>query len=375
MRSKSSDRVQRDQKTIALYFPSLHGGGAERVMLTLAYGFTQEGFPVDLVLARAEGPYLSQLPDNARLIDLKSSSVTGSLPGLISYLKREKPQVLLSTLAHSNIAALWAKKISGVRIRLTIREANMITESTSNALSFKDRIMPFLMRFCYPWADSIIAVSKGVADDLVETVKVPSGKVRVIYNPIDLEYIAQKAGEPLYHPWFVNKKIPVIIGVGRLTAAKDFSTLLRAFAIVRKQLVSRLVILGEGPERRKLENIIKELGLDKDAVLLGYADNPFTYMHRSSVFVLSSAWEGLPNVLIQAIALGTPVVATDCPSGPAEILENGAYGPLVPVGDIQALAGAIISVLGLPVKPEDLKKRALAFSSERICKEYLEVIL
>lgn len=367
--------MQRKHEKIALYCPSLCGGGAERVMLTLAYGFVQEGFPVDLVLARAEGPYLSQLPDNTRLIDLKSSSVTGSLPGLIRYLKREKPQALLSTPAHSNIAALWAKKLSGAPIRLTIREANMITESASNALCLKDRFMPWLMRYFYPWADSIIAVSRGVADDLVETVKVPSGKVRVIYNPVDLEYIAQKAEKPLYHPWFVNKKIPVILGVGRLTAAKDFSTLIKAFAIVRRQLVSRLMILGEGPERRKLENIIKELGLDKDAVLLGYADNPFTYMHRSSVFVLSSAWEGLPNVLIQAIALGTPVVATDCPSGPAEILDNGAYGPLVPVGDIQALARAIVFALGSPVSTEILKRRALAFSFSHICKEYLEVIL
>ena len=367
--------MQTKRDRIALYCPSMFGGGAERVMLTLAEGFTRKGYPVDLVLAKAEGPYLSQLPAQVRLIDLQASSVAKSLPGLARYVKGEKPRSLLSTLKHANMVALWAKKISAAPVKLTIREANMVTLSAVNAVSLKDRLIPFFMPFFYPWADNIIAVSKGVAEDLAKAARLPRSQIRVIYNPVDLEEIGRQAEEPLEHPWFTEGDTPVILGIGRLSRAKDFSTLLRSFALVRKELSARLVILGEGEERPRLENLIYELGIENDAKLLGYVENPFVYMDRSSVFVLSSLWEGLPNVLIHALALGTPVVATDCPSGPAEILDNGVYGPLVPVGDARAMAQAIISVLGSSREPGVFKKRAAAFSSNRICEKYLEVIL
>lgn len=368
--------MQKEYGKIALYCPSLHGGGAERVMLTLAAGFTQMGYPVDLVLAKAEGPYLSQMPPQVRLVDLQASSVAKSLPGLVRYLRDEKPRSLLSTLKHANMAALWAKRLSRVPVKLTIREANMVTQGAANALSLKDRFIPLFMPLFYPWADNVIAVSIGVAEDLARATRLRLSKIRVIYNPLDLKKISREAEEVPDHPWFTGQATPVILGAGRLSRAKDFSTLIKAYALVRQQhLGAKLVILGEGPERAELIDLTRKLGIENDVDLLGHVGNPFSYMSRASVFVLSSAWEGLPNVLIQALALGTPVVSTDCPSGPAEILDNGAYGPLVAVGDAQNLANAIISLLCSPGDPQALKQRALMFSSERICEKYLEVIL
>ena len=357
---------------VALFLPSLRGGGAERVMVNLARGFVERGLQVDLVLAKAEGPYLSQVPKEVRLVDLGAQRVLYSLPGLVRYLRQARPQAMLSTLSHANIIALWAKKLARVPTRLVVREANTVSVEATNADTLKGKLMPHLIRIFYPWADAIVANSRGVAEDLMKLTGLPPDNIKVIYNPVVTPELFVKAEEPLDHPWFGPGEPPVILGVGRLTKQKDFPTLIRSFALVRKERPVRLIILGEGEERPNLEALVRELGLEEDVALPGFVENPYKYMKRAAVFVLSSRWEGFGVVLVEAMALGTPVIATDCPSGPAEILEDGRWGRLVPVGDHKALAEAILQVL----KEEKVgaSARALMFSVERILKEYANVL-
>ena len=231
------------------------------------------------------------------------------------------------------------------------------------------------MRWLYPKADFVVGVSQGVIDDLKRVLRFDSKKVQVIYNPIVDEELLRKTDEPLDHPWFRPGKPPVILGVGRLAKEKDFPTLIRAFALVRKERPARLMILGEGEERPNLEALVRELGLEEDVALPGFVDNLYKYMKRAAVFVLSSLWEGLPTVLIKAMALGTPVVATDCPSGPAEILEGGKWGCLVPPGDPKDLAKAILDTLEGGVSPvEAVTNVHKRFSVGSIVEQYLKVL-
>jgi glycosyltransferase involved in cell wall biosynthesis len=332
---------------IALFLPSLRGGGAERVMVNLARGFVERGLRVDLVLARAEGPYLSQVPKEVRVVDLGARRVLYSLPGLVRYLRRERPQAMLSALNHANIVAIWAKLLARVQTRLVVAEHSTLSRSTENASSVRAKLLPFLIKTFYPYADAVVAVSRGVAEDLVTTTKLPMEKIKVIYNPVITPELFAKAEEPLDHPWFRPGEPPVVLGVGRLTQPKDFPTLIRAFALVRKERPARLMILGEGEERPKLEALVRELGLEEDVALPGFVENPYKYMKRAAVFVLSSRWEGLPTVLVEALALGIPVVSTDCPSGPREVLEPHEE-LLVPVGDANALARTTLRVLENP---------------------------
>ena len=365
-----------DTERLTLFLPSLRGGGAERVMVNLARGFSERGLKVDLVLARAEGPYMAEVPPDVRIVDLKARRVLASLPGLVRYLRREKPLALLSTLDHANIVALWAKSLAGSRTRVVVRVATTIASSSKNASNLRERLMPWLIRFFYSQADGIVAISKGVAQDLSRNIGIPAERINVIYNPAVTPELFERAKEPVEHPWFAPGEPPVILGVGRLTKAKDFPTLIRAFELVRRERPARLMILGEGEERPQLEALIKELGLQEDIALPGFVDNPYAYMARSRVFVLSSAWEGFGNVLVEAMACGCPVVSTDCPSGPAEILENGKYGPLVPVGDITALALAIANILELEGDLiADVALREKDFESDNAIKSYLELLL
>lgn len=241
------------KEKVALFLPSLRGGGAERVMVNLARGFSEKGLEVDLVLAKAEGPYLSEVPAGVRVIDLHSSRVLASLPGLVRYLRRERPQAILSTLDHANIVALWARKLARVPNRLVVRVATNLSQSASNTSSARGRLMPRLIHKFYPWADAVVAISQGVADDLVKTARLSRERIQVIYNPVVTPEILEKAEEPLNHPWFAPGEPPVILSAGRLTKQKDYPTLIRAFALVRRERPARLMILGEGEERPKLE--------------------------------------------------------------------------------------------------------------------------
>lgn len=360
------------ERRIAFYLSSLGGGGAQRVVLTLANAMAEQGVHIDLVLVKARGPFLAQVHPGVRIVDLAVGNVMLSLPGLIRYLRRERPVALLSSLKHVNVVALIARQLSLVPVRVVIGEHN--TLSRSRKTSFKDRLLPLLMRVLYPKADLIVAVSQGVANDLCASLGLAKEKVQVIFNPVVRSEIAEQAAAPLDHAWFQPGEPPVILGMGRLTEQKDFPNLIHAFALLRKQRDCRLVILGEGELREELEALAESLGLTASISLPGFVDNPFAYMARAGVFVLSSRWEGLPTVLIEAMACGAPVVSTDCPSGPVEILQGDVWGRLVPVGDSVALADAIAATLDDDQQPR-VAERAAAFGIEPARDGYLQALL
>lgn len=358
---------------IAIFLPGLYGGGAERVMLNLAQGFIEQGLKVDLVLLKAEGPYLSQVPAKVRVVSLGNRRLLLSLPALVRYLRQEEPVAMLCGQDDINVVALWTRRLARVSTRMVVSVHNNLSQESQNVNSLKRRLSPYLVRWFYPGADAIVAVSRGVAEDLAR-IGLPLERVQVIYNPVVTSKLFNKVKEPLEHPWFLANQPPVILAVGRLNKQKDFPTLVRAFAQVQQQKLVRLMILGEGPERFHLEALVKEMGLTEDVCLPGFVANPYTYMAKAAVCVLSSAWEGFGNVLVEAMFTGTPVVSTDCQSGPAEILANGKYGKLVAVGDIKGMAEAIASTLAESQDSIALQQRAIEFSLSKALAQYIKVL-
>lgn len=359
---------------IALFLRTVGGGGAERVLLNLATGFVQAGLAVDLVVSAGEGLELWTLPDSIRVIDLQAPRVSASLPALVRYLQRERPYAIIPSLHYANEVALLAKYLSGVSTKVLIPEHNVLSrELKFHEKGSRKHLIPLAVRSLYRFADAVIAVSNGVAADLLSLTGLPPQRIHTIYNPVILPDFQARSQESIDHPWFKPGEPSVILGVGRLEEQKDFPTLIRAFAKVRQACPARLVIVGWGPDRPKLEALIQQLGIEADVDLPGFISNPIPYMANAAVFALSSAWEGLPTVLIEAMAVGTPVVSTNCESGPDEILDHGAYGGLVPVGDSDALADAILEILAGNQKSLDpawLEQFTLPVST----RHYLEVL-
>ena len=362
-------------KRIAIYISSMQGGGAQRATLKTARGIAERGYQVDLVLAHASGPYLAEVPPSINIVDLKAATVATSLPALVRYLRRERPIAMLSALNYVNVVAILARRLAGVPVRLVISERNTASISTKKFLRARGRLLvPMLMKRFYPWADAIVAVSKGVGADLSQFLGLPDARIQVIYNPIITPELQAKAKAPVAHPWFAPGQPPVVLAVGRLQRQKDFPTLIRAFAKVREARASRLLIFGEGPDHAALETQKNELGLGADVGLPGFETNPYAYMTNAGAFVLSSQWEGLPGVLIEALYCGAPLVSTDCPSGPREILADGAYGRLVPIGDVDKMAGAIDAALtGAIARPPAHSWRP--FEINQVVDDYLALLL
>jgi glycosyltransferase involved in cell wall biosynthesis len=365
--------VSQSQTDIAIFLRGLYGGGAERVMLNLARGFVQQGLKVDLVLARTAGPYLEQVQPEVRVVDLDAQWMPSSLPKLTHYLRQVRPTTLLVALHYPCEIAVLAKRLAGVPTRVIVSEHNMLSLEAKGIPQMSVRLTPWAARLFYPWADGVVAVSQGVARDLAQITRLANDRIQVIYNPIVLPELFTLAKEPVDHPWFQPGEPPIILGVGRLHPQKDFPTLIRAFAQVRQVRLARLVILGDGPEREHLTALVEELGLTEDVALLGFVQNPYAYMAKATVFVLSSVWEGLGNVLVEAMAVGTPVISTDCESGPAEILAQGKYGLLTPVGDSKAIAEAILKVFNDYV-PEIAPHWLEQFTLDVCTQKYLDVL-
>lgn len=365
--------MKKPNTDIALFLGYLGGGGAEKVMLNLGVSLAEQGLKVDLVLGKAWGSHLEKIPSELSTIDLKASSPWKTVKRLANYLREKQPQALLSALHYTNEIAILAKQIARVPTRIVVSEHNTISKSLTIKNKFKKFLTPQLVKYLYPLADGIVAVSHGVAEDLADTTGLSLKRIQTIYNPVVNSELLEKAGEKIDHPWFISSEIPVILGVGKLEAQKNFPNLIHAFDRVRKVKPAKLAILGWGPDREQLEALIKDLGLEADAALLGYVNNPYPYMARAKVFVLSSAWEGLPTVLIEAMATGTPVVSTNCKSGPEEILDNGKYGWLEPVDDSHALADSILKVLSGQTKSID-PSWLDQFKSETIISQYLNIL-
>jgi glycosyltransferase involved in cell wall biosynthesis len=356
-------------RRLALFMPSLRGGGAEKVMLTLAAGFAARGHSVDLVVAQKEGPYLSQVPAAVRLVDLRARRVLTALPGLVHYIRRESPVTMLSALSHANVVAIWARSMARTDMRLVVSEHNTPSFWLDHVGQRRARLLPRLMRATYGRADHVVAVSAGLAAELAATLAIDANRISLAYNPVVTPRLSALAAQPLDHPWFAPGRPPVVLSAGRLTDEKDFGTLIEAFARVRRERAARLVILGEGPERASLQGQLERLGLAEDVLLPGFVDNPFQYMRRAAVFVLSSRCEGFGNVLVEAMACATPVISTDCPNGPREILEDGRHGVLVTTGDAAMMATAILRQIDRPA-PDSALERARSFSVDAALDRY-----
>ena len=350
------------------------GGGAERVMLTIASAMAARGVGVDLALMSSRGEYLHLVPSNVRVVDLRFRHLLTYIFDLIGYVGRERPSAVLSTLLLTDLAALFAKLFYGKRLRVVVRQAITFSDALEEE-TFRTRQTMRLVKLLLPAADAVVAVSEGVAEDLRAQVPRAAHKITTIYNPVVNSDLAEQAREPVGHLWFSDRSEPVVLAAGRLAPQKDYPTLLRAFAEVARSRSARLVILGQGAERESLLELAARLGIEDRFDLPGFDVNPFRYMARASVFVLSSRYEGFPNVLAQAMACGTPVVSTDCRSGPREMLEDGRWGRLVPVGDWRAMARAIEATLDDPIPAEALRARASVYSVEASVERYLEVVL
>lgn len=358
-------------KRLAFFLPTLHGGGAEKVVINLLKGMLGKDIYLDLVVATTEGPYLNQIPKKVRVINLETGRVLKALIPLCKYLRENKPCTLISHMSHGNVIAVLARILAREKTRLVLVEHNTLSADKSKLIRAK--FIPILMRLLYPYADAIVGVSQATARDLESQLGLAQGTVKTIYNPVVDSQLTFQANQSLNHPWFEKGAPPVFLAVGRLTQQKDFATLIQAFAILRRKKVARLMILGEGELRAELEHMIQRLNLNKDVVMPGFVDNPYKYMKNASAFVMSSRWEGLGNVLIEGMACGCPIVSTDCPHGPKEILAGGKYGILVPVEDVYTLSYAMLKILETPVRQELLINRANYFSVKQAVCKYLAI--
>lgn len=343
-------------------------------MLDIARGLSQHGLAVDLILVRATGPYLEFVPPDVRLVDLNSRRAILCLPAFVRYLRRERPDMLISTSPEINVIAILTRRLFVRNMAVAARRASTFTMEFKHG-GFKERLVLRLERLLLRSADAVITNSQGAASDFACAAPHLAWKTRVIHNPVVWPDLAKMASEPVDHPWLQDPSTPVIFGAGRLVPVKDYPTLLRAFAkVVLKSRPARLIILGEGPDRCALRHIAEELGATKAVDFQGFVSNPFAYMSRADVFVLSSLYEGSPNALVQAMACGTPVVSTDCPSGPREILQDGALGRLMPVGDWRALGEAILETLDCPVDSARLIEGAKEYSAESSIRQYFDMV-
>jgi len=365
---------------IAFFLPDLSGGGAERTVVNLLKELVKQGWAPELVLVRAKGVYLAEVPAQVRIVDLGKEQAFLAILPLWRYLKKNKPDVLISHLSHLNVIALLVKKLFSLPTPLILVEQAVMAPGRAKG---KERLVRWGMKKFYPGADTIVAVSENTARDLEERLGLRKGKVRCIHNPVIDEELFRKAAMPIVHPWIARGgeeggkaegRIPLFVSVGRLTAQKGFVHLLKAFALVKEQRPARLLILGEGELRAELEEEIRILGIEGEVSMPGFVENPYTYMARADAFVLSSEWEGLPGVLIEALACGCPVVATRSPGGQEEILENGRYGILVAAGDAAALGEGMLRVLEEPVDKGKLVQRASYFSREKAVLAYTELV-
>lgn len=330
-------------KPIAIFIPSVHGGGAERAMLIFAEELLKLGFEVDLVVGSLDGAWRNSIPDNLSVVDLGAERMIRAIRPLRRYIRSRKPRVLFSTISHANVGALIAKLLSGTDVPVVVRQSN--TPLSEHRGAFGTRSTGRLIPYIYPYAHAILAVSESVRDELIQMNPKMAPLIKVVPTPVLSPSVYERARVVPDHAWYKRKDKPIILSVGRLKPHKGMFELIEAFSSIKSEIDARLVILGEGDDRVRLERLIERLDLQADVALLGFNDNPFSFMKHSDLFVLASHFEGLPNVLVQALALDIPIIATDCPGGVSELLGHGKYGSLIPVGHAEMLAQGIIKEL------------------------------
>lgn len=331
---------------IAFYITDLQGGGAERACVNAANCLAAIGHRVQLVVNVDEGRYINEIAANVEKVVLGARGPFQTIKRLEEFLRNNEPETLCAFLNQPSVFSVIAKKRAKVKTRIVISMRSLPTMEAAHSKSLKLKAMPFFLKIYGPQADGCICVSEASKEDYCNLTGVPPSKVDIVYNAIIDENLLAGINTKSDHPWFGGDQPPVILGAGRLRLEKNYESLVRAFATVRAKTPCRLMILGEGPERENLLGLAAELGVAEDFSLPGFVNPPFGHMAAAKCFVLCSLYEGLPGVLIQSLAMGTPVVATDSPGGSREVVEGGKLGKLVPVKDDTALSEAIYQVLG-----------------------------
>lgn len=350
-------------------------GGVEKMMMNLIREFAKRLDSIDVLLIRAKGPHLQALPSNVRVLKLKANHTFTAIPELVGYLKENKPDALLVAKDRAGRAAVRARSLAGVNTRIVVRLGTNLSAALKHksALSAWFRVSP--MRKIYSRVDHVVAVSEGVKADVVSVTKLNIKKISVIRNPVITERFYEGLELEAPHPWLSDNKLSVVLGVGRLSEQKDFCSLIKAFyKIHSEQECLRLIIVGEGGQRALLEELINKLNISDSVLMPGFQPNVLNWVKHADLFVLSSRWEGSPNALTEALALGVPSVSTRCPSGPDETLKNGEYGPLVSVGDVDGLVSAMKGVLSKPLPPEVLKNAVVEYQASRSAEHYLRIL-
>lgn len=367
------------RRRIVLYLPSLTGGGAERVFVNLACGFLDKGHDVTLLLDQARGDYLGQAQRRGLAIhDLGAEKTVSALPRLRAWLQTHPADVLLSGLLANNLNAAALKLCpEGRALRVVISDHTIISQQLRQATThWHTPVFRLAMRMLYPRADSVVAVSHGVGDDLMTLAPGLRQPPVVIPNPVLPDDFASLYQKPIDRPDLAHLQRPVILGVGRLHVQKGFDLLIDAFARLAARQRGTLVILGQGAEEGNLRARAESLGIGRRVVFAGFTDSIYPWYRWADLFALTSRWEGFGNVLIEAMAAGTPVVSVNCPSGPSEILANGRYGILVPQDDPELLTDALRYGLEASIgQRAAARKRAAEFCIGRVSARYLEVLL
>ena len=343
------------------------------MMLRLAGLMQAEGIKVDLVVLRLEGEYLKNVPDGVNLVNLGKSKPSRAIFALSGYLKNNTVDVLLSTLVNTNFCATLATSLSGKGVRCVIRDACSPVDELKHDTTLARCLKSIFVRVLYPRASARVALSYGVAEGMHKAHGLPQSSIDVIYNPVDINEIQSESLKPVCHPWLCKKnQIPVLVSVGRLNYQKGFDLLILSISQLSKSIDVRLIILGEGEAREDLTRLIAELNLTDKVDLMGFQANPHAFIAKSSGFIFPSRWEGLGNALVEAMCCNVPILATDCPHGPAEVLEGGLHGLLVPPENVEALTLGIKKILShqvLPPKPEALSR----FEPHKVLLEYLNL--
>jgi len=366
-----TDRTPVKGRSLAIYVPDLSGGGLERLQLDLAPQFIAAGYEVTFLLGTMKGALVAQVPAEARVVSLNAPRQLSALLPLVRFLRRARPDILIAHTEHAVIISLWASALARTATRVIVcQHQNMSAQIKRQSWQF--RSLRVLFRLFLGRAQRIVAVSAGVADDLAASSGVARERITVIYNGVVGSDFALKCAAPIDHPWF-GAGTPVIVAAGRLVVQKDFATLITAFAEVARQRDVRLVLLGEGPLRQPLADLARNLGVAERIDMPGFAVNPLPYLRSAALFVLSSRHEGFAMVLAEALACGAPVVSTDCPHGPAEILDHGRYGRLTPVGDPVAMARAMLATLESPLARDINRSRGSTFTVRASADHYLDL--
>lgn len=358
---------------IAIFLPDLRGGGAERAAVNLANSFIQRGYAVDMVLLSATGEFLADLLLGIRVVDLKVKRLRQALFPLVRYLRQSRPAALLACMWPLTVFALLARTLSRVPTRVLVAEHTTWSHSELLSRWSVGWQVRTSMHHFFPSADGIVAVSEGAADDLARFANLDRKAITVIYNPV-VGDAKPPASEPLPPDGWWTGSHRKVLAVGTLKPIKDYATLLTAFAQLCQRVDSRLLILGDGECRLALEAQAQQLGIEASVFMPGFILDPSPYYQHADLHVLSSIGEGLPTVIIEALAAGTPVVSTDCPSGPREILIDGQFGCLVPVGDTLELAAAMAESLAATHDTVALMARAQDFSIDKAVDRYLPLL-